>query len=93
MRIVLLLLIRLYWAVISKSKRRRCLFRTTCSQYVFRVTRQEGLYKGLMALKYRFVNCRGGFHIFEHPVNGCKIMVLPNGQAIDEKEIAERLLK
>ena len=93
MRHLLLLAITVYWVVIPPGKRRKCLFRTTCSQYVFQITREKGFYKGLTALKFRFLNCRSGYHIFDHAVDGSKMMILPNGQGIPETEIAERLLK
>lgn len=92
MKLLLILMIQLYWAIIPKGKRRKCIFRTSCSQYVHQTTKSEGFYKGLMALMYRFHNCRSGFHLFEDPINGHKFMILPNAQIITEDEISERFI-
>ncbi|WP_184624601.1 membrane protein insertion efficiency factor YidD [Pedobacter cryoconitis] len=93
MRILLILLIKIYWVLIPKNKRRRCIFRISCSQYVHMKTKDKGLFKGLLALRYRFLNCRGGFHVFESPIDQSKMMVLPNQQILTEDEISERFIK
>jgi len=92
MKILLIAIIKLYWAAFPESKRRKCIFRISCSQYVYQATKNEGLYKGLVALRCRYLNCRTGFHIFENPNDGTKIMILPNGQTFTEDEIAERFV-
>ena len=93
MKTGLLLLIRFYWLVIPKGKRRKCIFRISCSQYVYQTTKTEGFYKGLLALRYRFQHCRAGFHIFENPVDGRKNMMLSNFRVLPEEEISERLIR
>ncbi len=93
MKAILLLGIKLYWLSIPKEKRRKCIFKISCSQHVYHTTKKEGLLKGLAALKYRFLNCRAGFHIIEHPITKAKLMVLPNSQIIAESEISETLIK
>lgn len=92
MKLLLLLFIRLYWTIFSKSKRRKCLFRTSCSNYVYQTTKQEGFYRGLRALKYRFHNCCSGLQVFEDPISCNTIMILPNGQILEEDEIANRFI-
>lgn len=61
--------------------------------YVYEVIKAEGALKGLKAFTFRFKNCRSGYHLFNNHNDGCKIMILPNAQVIQEKEIAERLIK
>ncbi|WP_421938242.1 membrane protein insertion efficiency factor YidD [Pedobacter sp.] len=92
MKNLLLLVIKLYWAIVPKNKRRRCIFKISCSQYVYHKTKNEGLIKGIAAIRYRFNNCRSGFHIYEDPIDKCKTMILPNLQMIKENEISERFL-
>jgi putative component of membrane protein insertase Oxa1/YidC/SpoIIIJ protein YidD len=92
MKWLLLILIRGYWTVMPEGNRRRCLFRESCSRYVYRQAREKGLFGGLVALRHRWGNCRGGYHLFEHPVDGSKMMVLPGGRLIGQEEIAVRLL-
>ncbi|WP_068400708.1 membrane protein insertion efficiency factor YidD [Pedobacter cryoconitis] len=93
MEILLILVIRFYWYVFPESKRRKCIFRTSCSQHVYHTAKKEGFRKGLKALRYRFQNCRNGFHIFENPIDGRKSMILQNGQVLTEEEISERFIK
>ncbi|PIG95775.1 hypothetical protein CS542_10130 [Pedobacter sp. IW39] len=68
------------------------MFRTSCSQHVYQ-TAKGGFHEGLKALRFRFLNCRNGFHIFENPVDGRKSMILQNGQVLTEDEISERFIK
>ncbi|WP_299897153.1 membrane protein insertion efficiency factor YidD [uncultured Aquimarina sp.] len=92
MKFLLLFAIKLYWFLIPKTKRRRCIFRKSCSNYVYEKTCEKGLISGLKVLRYRYLNCRSGFIIFDHPLNNEKLMLLPNQKIIEEKEIAERLI-
>lgn len=93
MKFLLILMIRLYWVTFPKSKRRTCIFRISCSQHVYQTTKKEGFYKGLIALRYRYLNCRSGFQIFDHPIDGSKMIMLPSGQVLIEEEISERFIK
>lgn len=61
MRYLLLIAIRLYW-LIPKKNRRCCLFKETCSKYVYRITRQQGLSAGIGALSDRRKKCRPGYY-------------------------------
>ncbi len=63
MRILLLSVIRSYWFLIPPKKRNKCLFKKSCSHYVFEITKEDGLLKGLKALRYRFKHCRPGYYI------------------------------
>ncbi|MDR6781911.1 putative component of membrane protein insertase Oxa1/YidC/SpoIIIJ protein YidD [Pedobacter africanus] len=93
MRVLFLLTIKIYWKLIPKAKRRPCIFRTSCSHYVYRKTTKEGFFEGLRALRFRFMNCRSGFQVFEDPIESTVSMILPNGQVIPEGEISERFIK
>ncbi|MFD2584926.1 membrane protein insertion efficiency factor YidD [Pedobacter vanadiisoli] len=93
MKIILLSLIRIYWAVFPKNKRYKCIFRLSCSKHVYQVTEQEGLLEGFKALKYRYRNCRNGFHLFKNHVDDSMTMILPEGNLLLENEISERFIK
>ncbi|MCY0968924.1 membrane protein insertion efficiency factor YidD [Chryseobacterium wangxinyae] len=93
MKYLLLLIIKIYWLIIPASKRRQCIFRKSCSKYVYEETISKGLFSGLTAFRYRFKNCRSGVHFFENPVNGKLQIILPNNQVHDENEISERFIK
>ena len=89
---LLILPIKIYWFLIPKSKRRKCIFRKSCSRYVFDKTINEGLISGLKALKYRYSNCRSGFQIFENPFTKQIQIILPNNCVLEEYEISERFI-
>lgn len=92
MKYLLLFLIQIYWKLIPAKKRKACIFKVSCSNYVFNETNSDGFLIGMRALKYRFQNCRQGFEIFENPIDGSKQLILPKGEVLKEEEIALRLL-
>lgn len=92
MKHFILFIIRLYWISIPQSKRRKCIFKKSCSNHVFEVTQKEGFVKGLKAFQFRYKNCRGNFQIFKNPINNQIQMILPSQLIIDREEIAERLI-
>ena len=91
MKHLLLWSIRLYWITVPLSKRRRCIFHTSCSTYVFEKTQTEGLKSGLSALLFRVRNCRKGFDVFTDPITGSKKMILSTGTVVSEDQIADWL--
>jgi putative component of membrane protein insertase Oxa1/YidC/SpoIIIJ protein YidD len=93
MRLVLIYLIKLYWVLKPKDKSPCCIFRKSCSHYVYDKTYNEGIISGLKALKFRICNCKYGFELFVNPINKQTYMILPNKDIINEREIAKRLLK
>ena len=93
MKNLILIAIRMYWILIPQNKRRKCIFKKSCSNHVFEITKKEGLLKGLDAFWFRFQNCRGDFEVFVNPHNSKTQMQLPSGLIIEEQEIAERLIK
>ena len=65
MKHLLLLSIKIYWFAIPKKLRRSCLFSESCSNHVFRITKDQGFSKGIKALKERYQNCRQGYQYIE----------------------------
>jgi putative component of membrane protein insertase Oxa1/YidC/SpoIIIJ protein YidD len=92
MKYLILLIIRLYWNFIPQSKRRKCIFKKSCSNYVFEITQKEGFIRGLKAFQFRYKNCRGNFQIFKNPINNQIQMILPSQLIIDREEISDRLI-
>lgn len=93
MKYIILLVIRLYWCLKPKHSNPKCIFKKSCSHYVFEITKEQGFLKGLSALYFRYKNCRYGYEIFKNPVTNEMQMLLPNKVILNNKEIAERLLK
>jgi len=52
-----------YWRAVPESRLRTCLFRESCSKYVYGVTDRDGVRAGLAALGRRLRACRPGFQI------------------------------
>ena len=92
MKYFLLLSIKIYWLIIPASKRRKCIFRKSCSKYVYEETTNNGIISGLKAFKYRFENCRPGAQLIENPNTGNFQIILPNNQILDENDISERFI-
>ncbi|RED23708.1 hypothetical protein BD847_2772 [Flavobacterium cutihirudinis] len=93
MKYFILIIIRLYWILIPQSTRRKCIFKKSCSNYVFETTQKEGFIKGLKAFQFRYNNCRSGFQIFKNPMNNKIQIILPSQIIVEREEIAERLIK
>lgn len=77
--------------VFPEKKRRSCLFKETCSHYVFRYTDAGGFFKGAKALLERMKKCRKGYQLYSG-LQGFE-MELVDGSIIKEDEIAPRLLE
>ncbi|ANO49052.1 membrane protein insertion efficiency factor YidD [Flavobacterium columnare NBRC 100251 = ATCC 23463] len=92
MKYLVLLSIRLYWLTKPKNKKPRCIFRKSCSHFIYEETLQNGFLKGLKAFHYRFKNCRSGFEVFKNPISNQVQMLLTSNQIIEEEEIAKRLI-
>lgn len=92
MKYFILIMIQLYWKIIPASNRKKCIFKTSCSNYVYQITKNEGFIKGLKAFHFRYQNCRGNFEIFQNPINQKTQMLLPSNLIVDHEEIAERLI-
>lgn len=92
MKYLILLIIQLYWVLKPKHSKPKCIFKNSCSHYVYAETLQYGFLKGLKAFHFRYKNCRSGFKIFKNPINNKIQMMLSSNQTIEKEEIAERLI-
>lgn len=90
---ILQLIIKFYWLIIPVEKRNECIFKESCSRYVFSTTNSYGILSGLRALRFRYKNCRSGFEIFNDPITNKIRMVLPDKTIVDKNQIAIRLVK
>jgi len=91
MKWALFILIKLYWVVFPEKNRRSCLFKESCSNFVYRQTNEGGFLKGANALLQRLKKCRKGYHLYTS-LNGFE-MELADGSIIKEHEIAPKLLE
>lgn len=93
MKRLLLLVIHLYWRLIPADRRRKCIFRESCSQHVFNKTKEGGFVEGFKALSFRFRNCRGNIRFFTESINGKKLALLPDGTVVEDACLSEKFLQ
>ncbi|WP_408023355.1 membrane protein insertion efficiency factor YidD [Tenacibaculum sediminilitoris] len=92
MKYLLLLFIKAYWKFKPKNKPARCIFRQSCSHYVFEEIKSKGVLAGIKAFRYRFKNCTYGYELYINPTNKKKHIILKCGDLLEEDKIAKRLL-
>ena len=92
MKHCLLFCIKGYWFFKAKNKPAKCIFKKSCSHFVYEETSKKGFLKGIKALKFRIENCVYGFELYKNPINNTTQMLLPNKMIVEEKDIAIRLL-
>lgn len=92
MKYLILYIIQLYWFLKSKKSKPKCIFKKSCSHYVYDITKNHGFIKGIKAFNFRYKNCRNGFEIFKNPITNEIEMMLPSQIIIKNNEISNRLL-
>jgi len=91
MKFLLLWLIKGYWFFIPPKKRNKCLFKKSCSHYVFDITKEDGLLKGLKALNCRFKDCRPGYYIINDKDG--KLLISARNKVFKANKIKKEILK
>lgn len=77
--------------MVPKKNRRKCIFKTSCSQYVYQQTKEKGVQAGLRALNFRIDNCNNHYQIID--VGDEKILITKTNKVLPEKELSEFILK
>lgn len=80
----------MYWKIVSPAKRNKCIYKESCSRYVFRIIKNKGWKSGLDAFIYRYKNCRSNY-ILTH-TGKQTLLVTAENIVIQEKEIRESLI-
>jgi putative component of membrane protein insertase Oxa1/YidC/SpoIIIJ protein YidD len=89
-RYLVFLAIRIYWLLIPSRWRRTCIFRQSCSQYVYHMTAQHGLLAGWRAFVQRWRTCRPHYHLERHDGNIC--IRLADGSLANAQELSDSVL-
>jgi putative component of membrane protein insertase Oxa1/YidC/SpoIIIJ protein YidD len=92
MKLIILACIRLYWKLIPESKRRKCIFHESCSNYVYRQTKTCGSLAGINAFRFRFRNCRGSYIIVGIGESGGKKIILNDGSIVNQTEMIQGII-
>lgn len=91
MKYLLLVVIKIYWLLIPKRKRNKCLFAESCSNYVFKITKNNGLLRGYKALLYRMKNCRPEYQIIN--IENKTYIISANHEIFPMCDIRDSILK
>lgn len=92
MKYFLILVIKIYWLLIPEYKRKSCIFRVSCSRFVFNQTMKKGFVSGLLSLKERFLTCRPNYQARFLENEDLVILRLNNGTVLLEDEISETII-
>ena len=85
MKYLLLLAIRIYWRIPTKLHQ-KCIFRETCSHYVYRIASNQGFLAGVAALRERNELCRPGYVVYRY--QGHYYLKTANGTIVEDQDIA-----
>jgi putative component of membrane protein insertase Oxa1/YidC/SpoIIIJ protein YidD len=92
MKFLILGIIQLYWLLIPEKRRRNCIFKISCSRYVYSQTKYFGFIAGLTGAKNRFYQCRPGYKVIR---NGAKFICLHlnDGTKLLKPDISLKLIE
>lgn len=91
MKYFLIFIIKIYWKLVPSHKRRVCIFKESCSNYVNRVTMEEGFIKGIKAFRNRAKKCKPGYKII-NPFTEVMEVHLIDGSVITRGLISDNIL-
>jgi hypothetical protein len=90
MSLVFRIIIQIYWKILPKEKRRVCLYKVSCSNYIYNILKSKGFVSGLKSMIYRLRNCNNNYEIFND--NGFYYIRTSRGLIIKEDEMSESIL-
>lgn len=90
MKYLILFGIRIYW-LLPKNLRQRCLYKESCSKYIYRISSEFGFFEGIKALKLRMKSCRPNYRLLD--IDNHRVLICSNGETINEDEMADWLKK
>ena len=83
--------IEYYWNTRAENQRKICIYRITCSRYVYNEFENNGLIEGIRAYFYRMKSCNHGYKLSLKKdmvvINDC------NGKLILENDINPLIVK
>lgn len=66
------------------------MFNESCSNYIYRETKEKGCKAGIKALKYRIDNCRPNYFLIDN--NSRILLITAKNEVVEEKFIDKRIL-
>lgn len=92
MRYLFISAIHLYRRLVPPDRRRRCLFRESCSMYIERIAREEGTLAVMFAMVKRLRSCRPGYEFHVLQENNCWELVCVDGSRFPQSEVASHIV-
>ena len=93
MKYLFIIFIKLYWRLFPEKNRRSCLFKESCSKYVFRIVNEDGFFKGISAFCERYKKCRPGY-IIRNSKDFKKLeLLLVDGSILNESDISDKIIE
>lgn len=93
MKYFLLIAIKCYWLIFPANKRRMCLFKKSCSRFVYENTLKYGFVSGSKALWYRYKTCRPGYIIYVNKHTNSTEVILCNHETIPADDVSLTILQ
>ena len=84
MKYLLIILIKIYW-LIPKQHRKSCVFKESCSKFVYRNTLKFGLRKGLKCLIKRMRTCKPNYTLYKTE-DGNEYVILADKSVVKRNE-------
>lgn len=81
--------IRVYWLIPTKLHD-KCIFKESCSHYVYRVAKHQGFNAAMKALKERNELCRPGYIVYKSM--GAFFLKTAGGKVFSEESISSNVL-
>lgn len=79
--------IHIYWKLFSKRLGKTCIFKESCSHFVYRISIEKGFLEAIKALRFRYLNCRSGYSFIQ--INGTEFLITIKSELIDLNEICQ----
>ncbi len=90
MKYFLLISIKIYWRLIPVKFRKQCIYKLSCSNYVYNNTKEFGFINGLKSLIFRIRNCNAHYKLIS--LNGSYFIITKQNITITETEMSDSLL-
>lgn len=92
MRYLLIWAIHLYRRLVPPERRRRCLFRESCSMHIERIAREAGTLAAMLAMVKRLRSCRPGygFHVLQE--NNRWELLCKDGSRFPQSDVASHIV-
>ena len=91
MTLIFKILIQLYWFFVPAFKRKHCIFKESCSNYVYNAIVEKGFLSGLRALRSRIQTCKPGYQIKINETNKLYEFHFANGKKANHEELCKEI--